>query len=277
MSGLISVQGVQVPSFMYGTAWKEERTEALTTVALRAGFRAIDTANQRKHYVEAGVGAAVAASGVARGELFLQTKFTYARGQDQRLPYDPAANVTTQVRQSFASSLVHLGVEYIDSYVLHGPSSGSGWSALDQEAWLAMEALHGERGVRLLGVSNVSLEQLSALTAQAKVAPAFVQNRCYARTGWDGEVRAFCRAHAIVYQGFSLLTANRRELDGPVVKTIARRVGATVQQVVFRFARAVGMLPLTGTSDPKHMQEDLASEQVVLPAADLEAIERLGA
>jgi diketogulonate reductase-like aldo/keto reductase len=82
------------PAFMYGTAWKEDRTASLTELALRAGFRGIDTANQRKHYFEAGVGEGLAsgyrAGIVTRADLFLQTKFTYLRGQDHRLPYDPA-------------------------------------------------------------------------------------------------------------------------------------------------------------------------------------------
>ena len=73
------------PRFIYGTAWKEDRTESLVRLALDAGFRAIDTANQRKHYFEAGVGAAI--KSVPRGELWLQSKFTYARGQDHRRPY----------------------------------------------------------------------------------------------------------------------------------------------------------------------------------------------
>ena len=208
----LTIQGVRVPSLMYGTAWKEEHTEALVGLALAAGFRAIDTANQRKHYFEAGVGAALRASGVARADLFLQTKFTSRSGQDHRLPYDAAAEVATQVRQSFTSSLEHLGVDVIDSYVLHGPSAGQGWHHEDRATWRAMEELHGEGRARLLGVSNVSLAQLSTLCQEASVAPAFVQNRCYARTGWDRDVRALCRDRGIVYQGFSLLTANRREL-----------------------------------------------------------------
>src|SRR5450432_4746767 len=123
--------------FLYGTAWKEDRTAALTELALRAGFRGVDTANQRRHYLEAGVGEGLAAAYrtgfVTRSDLFLQTKFTYQRGQDHRLPYDPQAGLSTQVAQSLASSLEHLGTEYVDSYVLHGPSSSNDWTNDDAE------------------------------------------------------------------------------------------------------------------------------------------------
>ena len=106
-----------MPDFLYGTAWKEDRTPALTELALRMGFRGIDTANQRRHYFEAGVGeglAAVCRAGlVTRDDLFLQTKYTYQPGQDRRLPYDPDAELATQVAQSMASSLEHLGTDQI--------------------------------------------------------------------------------------------------------------------------------------------------------------------
>src|SRR5262249_6983830 len=121
----LSIDGVRVPRFLYGTAWKEDQTQRLATMALEQGFRGIDTANQRKHYFEAAVGAAVQAAlrdgVVTRDDLFLQTKFTFREGQDHRLPYDPASPVPKQVEQSFASSLEHLGVTMIDCYVLHGP------------------------------------------------------------------------------------------------------------------------------------------------------------
>jgi diketogulonate reductase-like aldo/keto reductase len=219
---------VRVPRFLYGTGWKDHRTEGLTRLALEVGFRGIDTANQRRHYFDAGVGAAIAAAGIARDELFLQTKFTYVSGQDRRLPYDPDAPLGRQVDQSFASSLKHLGVEHVDSYVLHGPESGRGWSAADREVWSAMERLHRERRARLLGVSNISRDQLVTLCGSATVTPALVQNRCYARTGWDQQVRRVCRDRGIVYQGFSLLTANQRELRGATAAAIARRLGATI-------------------------------------------------
>src|SRR5436190_255466 len=198
----LTIDGVRVPRFLYGTAWKEDRTQALTETALRQGFRGIDTANQRRHYHEAGVGqaiaAAIAAGVVVRDDLFLQTKFTFRRGQDHRLPYDPDAPIATQVAQSFASSLEHLGTDVIDSYLLHGPTHRVGLAAEDWEAWRAMEALHDGGRVRLLGISNVSAEQLQELHWQARVKPRFVQNRCYAVRGWDRRVRQFCASSGMV-------------------------------------------------------------------------------
>ncbi|HXA98770.1 MAG TPA: aldo/keto reductase [Candidatus Dormibacteraeota bacterium] len=265
--------------FLYGTAWKEDRTAGLVELALRAGFRGIDTANQRRHYAEAAVGeglaAAYRAGVVTRADLFLQTKYTYEPGQDHRLPYDPAADLSTQVAQSMASSLEHLGTDHVDSYVLHGPASGHGWTDHDAEVWEAMGREREAGRTRLLGVSNVSLRHLHQLIASGAEAPAFVQNRCFASRGWDREVRAFCTQRGIVYQGFSLLTANPEALRHPVVAGIAARVKATPAQVVFRFALAVGMLPLTGTSSAEHMQQDLASRGLALSADEARAIESL--
>src|SRR5438105_5985019 len=209
----LSIDGVRVPRFLYGTAWKEDQTQRLAELALQQGFRGIDTANQRRHYHEAGVGQAILAaidSGlVTRDDLFLQTKFTFRPGQDHRLPYDPRAPISTQVEQSFASSLAHLGTAVIDSYLLHGPTQRAGLSPADWEAWRAMEAIHDSGRARLIGVSNVTLEQLQRLCELARVRPRFVQNRCYAIQGWDRGIREFCAANGLVYQGFSLLTANR--------------------------------------------------------------------
>ena len=75
-----------------------------------------------------------------------------------------------------------------------------------------MERLHRDRRARLLRVSNISRDQLVTLCGSATLALALVQNRCYAWTGWDQEVRRVCRERGIIYQGFSLLTANQREL-----------------------------------------------------------------
>jgi len=268
-----------IPDFLYGTAWKEGRTAALTELALRTGFRGIDTANQRRHYFEAGVGEGLAAAYragiVTRADLFLQTKFTYQRGQDHRLPYDPAAPLAVQVAQSLASSLEHLGADHVDSFVLHGPSSGYGWTDADTEVWEAMRKERDAGRTRLLGVSNCSLQHLEQMEAAHSELPAFVQNRSFARLGWDREVRSFCQQRKIVYQGFSLLTANREVLQHPPLIALAAQMNATASQLVFSFARAVGMLPLTGTSSADHMQEDLASLNLALPPEVVRVIESI--
>ncbi len=273
------VQGISVPAFLYGTAWKEDRTEELTRLALGAGFLGVDTANQRKHYVEAAVGNAVAAvvaeGRLAREDIFLQTKFTSLSGQDHRLPYDRASSAEMQVAQSMQASLEHLHTTYVDAYILHGPASSRGISEHDRAVWGAMEALHDQGKTRLLGISNVSLDQLRALHDGARVKPAFVQNRCFAASSWDGDVRAFCAANEVTYQAFSLLTANPQALRSPAVTQAARRTGRTPTQVVFRFALAVGMIPLTGTSSLAHMREDLASFGFELEPAEVRAIEAL--
>lgn len=269
-----------VPDFLYGTAWKEDATAGLVMQAVAAGFRGIDTANQRRHYHEQGVGQALAEifakEELRREDFFLQTKFTYRSGQDHRLPYDPHAGVAEQVEQSFRSSLEHLGVEWIDSYVLHGPSQARGLGRDDHEAWRAMESIHHAGGTRLLGVSNVTSDQLERFLALTVVPLAFVQNRCFAQLGWDARVREICDLHGIAYQAFSLLTANGHVLRHQAVRAIAARHDVTVAQVTFRFALQLGMIPLTGTTDPHHMREDLEVYDFALGDDEVRAIVAAG-
>jgi diketogulonate reductase-like aldo/keto reductase len=275
----LTVDGLRVPCFLYGTAWKEDATQELAELAIEQGFRGIDTANQRRHYYEAAVGqglaACIAKGLVHREDLFIQTKFTFRPGQDHRLPYDPAATISTQVEQSFASSLEHLGIEAIDSYVLHGPMQRVGLTSDDWEAWRAMEVIHDRGHAKLLGVSNVSQQQLDLLCSEARVRPSFVQNRCFANQGWDYHVRQLCAANGIAYQGFSLLTANPQIVSHLEVNRIAQRYGRTVCQIVFRFALDIGMIPLTGTTDAEHMREDLAVFDFRLDPEEVQQIERL--
>jgi len=276
---LTAYNRVPIPSFMYGTAWKKEATTALVLQAVEAGFTAIDTANQLIHYDEARVGEAfltLAKQGIAREQLFLQTKFTSVNGQDHRTPYDASADLTTQVKQSFDSSLAHLHTDYLDAYVLHGPYSRRGLAAEDWEVWAAIEQLYESKRTRMIGVSNVSVEQLTLLCDKARHRPMVVQNRCYAALGWDKEVRELCRAHDIIYQGFSLLTANREVFADPEVRHMAARYGMGLAQLVFRFATQIGMLPLTGTTNPQHMTEDLGADQFTISPEDLQRIENIG-
>lgn len=279
VSRFIEHKGIAVPAFFYGTAWKENQTEALTRLAIDSGFLAIDTANQRRHYYEEGVGKAVqqalAEKNLQRSDLFLQSKFTYISSQDHRLPYDPKADYATQVRQSFAGSLEHFNTTYLDSYLLHGPASNNGLNKADWDVWRAIEDLQRSGSVKLIGVSNVGLDQLQALLESTEIKPAFVQNRCYARTGWDAKIRQLCRANDIIYQGFSLLTANSTELQNPRITGIAKRLGCLPTQVVFRFALQSGMIPLTGTSSKSHMEADLAAFEIELTGEEMDIVENI--
>jgi diketogulonate reductase-like aldo/keto reductase len=269
---------VPIPSFMYGTAWKKEATGQLVDLAVESGFRAIDTANQLIHYQEALVGEALQTlekKGIKRDALFLQTKFTPASGQGRRTPYDPSADFTVQVRQSFDSSLAHLHTDYVDSYVLHAPFSRRGLGEADWEVWAAMEELYESGKTKMIGISNVTAAQLTQLCEQARIKPMVVQNRCFAALAWDREIRRICQTHGIIYQGFSLLTANTDYLFEPEILTIAKRLGAGPAQIIFRFAMQIGMLPLTGTTSQQHMKEDLQAERFTLSTEEIQRIETI--
>ena len=184
-------------------------------------------------------------------------------GESFKLTDDQAAAVET----------INAGLEDgIFEFLLKAPT-GSGKTEVYLRA--VQDALAAGGGVRQLGISNVDLGQLRLLVADASVKPAFVQNRCFARTKWDREVRAFCSKHAIRYQGFSLLTANRSIFERPRFTEIVRRSRLTPAQVVFAFSLGAGMLPLTGTTDPAHMSEDLLALDRRLSAEDQRAMENI--
>jgi len=266
------------PTFIYGTAWKKDATTQLVQTAVKAGFNAIDTANQPKHYSEWLVGQALEAlsrEGVSRDSLFLQTKFTPLDGHDDRVPYDPQADLKVQVRQSFDRSLQHLKTDRVDSYLLHGPYSRPGLGDSDWEVWGAIEELYRSGKAGMIGVSNVNYLQLAALVERATIKPMVVQNRCFANQGWDREVREICIENGIMYQGFSLLTANVPILHHPRVQDMARKLGVDPMQVIFRFAMQVGMVPLTGTTNEVHMRQDLGINRIMLSDEEVSFIESI--
>lgn len=263
-----------MPGIIYGTAWKETRTAAWVEQAIALGFRGIDTACQPKHYHEAGVGAGLAAASLPRGELYLQTKFTPVNGHDpDRIPYDPKASLADQVAQSFAVSLRNLGTDYLDGLILHSPLADE---ADLLEVWRALEAIHDQGGARQLGISNCyNSAQFARLYEMARVKPAVIQNRFYADTGYDREIRAFCRRHGVFYQSFWTLTANPRLLEHATVRDLATRYGRTAAQILFRYLTQIGIVPLTGTTSAVHMREDLAIFDFELTAQECGRLDTL--
>jgi diketogulonate reductase-like aldo/keto reductase len=258
------------PAIIYGTAWKKSDTEGLVHIALNQGFRAIDTACQPKHYDEAGVGAGIAASldgNLSRADLYLQTKFTSLTGQDpNRVPYDPRVPLADQVTQSLAASLRNLRTSYVDCLILHSPLEDARQSLV---AWRAMESLAAGGAVRQLGISNCyHLEQLDLIYKAASIKPSVLQNRFYAATGYDRELRAYCIQHHISYQSFWTLTANPQILAYSTVAALAAKHQRTPAQVLFRYLTQIGIVPLTGTRSPAHMREDLTIFDFELDAAE---------
>lgn len=271
---ILSNAGVRMPKIIYGTAWKQERTADLVKLALQTGFRGIDTACQPKHYNEAGVGAAltdVLGETSSRADLYLQTKFTSVDGQDpQRIPYDAKAPLAEQVKQSIQTSLVNLGVEYLDCLILHSPLAKHRHT---MEVWDAMSLLIGQGTVRQLGISNCyDLKNLERIVREADVKPAVLQNRFYADTGYDRKLREFCSSHEMAYQSFWTLTANPKILAHERLLQLATTYQRSPEQIFFRYLTQIGVIPLTGTASVSHMQEDLAIFEFELEREDCATI-----
>ena len=272
-----SSAGIRVPAILYGTAWKKDDSARLVALALQAGFRGLDTACQPKHYNEAGVGAGVAASlnpALARSDLYLQTKFTSVSGQDPaRIPYDPKASLGAQLGQSIAVSMLNLQTDYLDCLLLHSPLPST---AQTLEAWQAIESMIDTRKIRQAGISNCYvLETLEHLHRTARWKPAVVQNRFHAQTGYDREIRAFCRHHDIVYQSFWTLTANPDILGHTTVTALASAYSRTPAQILFRYLTQVGVVPLTGTRSEAHLREDLSIFEFELAPAERRAMDAI--
>lgn len=274
---VVSADGVKIPKILYGTAWKKQRTADLVEQAIKLGFRGIDTACQPKHYEEAGVGAGLVrclSHEVNRKDIYLQTKFTPIDGQDpKRIPYDPKASLSAQVEQSFEASRKNLQTDYLDCLVLHSPLTDESQLL---EVWQAMEGLVKKDGVKQLGISNCyALSTLKHLHEKAEIKPAVLQNRFYAQTGYDRDIREFCRQQNILYQSFWTLTANAQILLHATVESLARKYAKTTEQIFFRYLTQTGIIPLTGTTSVEHMREDLAIFEFELTAGEREAVGRL--
>ena len=270
--------GVGLPAMIYGTAWKQEKTSDLVRLAIETGFRAVDTACQPRHYREElvgeGIEAAISSLGLAREELYIQTKYTPVDGQDpQTVPYDPGLPLDKQVLASCEVSLKNLRSGYLDALILHSPVVP--FAALIQ-VWRAMESLVEEGKVRQIGISNLyDLPWHQKLYEEARIKPAVIQNRFYRDTHYDKTIRAWARERGIVYQSFWSLTANPMILDSKTVRRIAEVHAKTPAQIFYAFLNSQGIVPLSGTTSLQHMQDDLAVSEIALDDEEAAAIAAL--
>lgn len=268
---------MKMPSLIYGTAWKKERTADLVVQAVLSGFRGIDTACQPKHYNEPLVGEALnrlKEHGITREELFVQTKFTPLSGQDpQRVPYDPNVSLDAQVAYSFEVSKRNLGTQYIDSLVLHSPLFPYANLSI---VWKAMEKIYHSGETRAIGISNCyDLELLKRLYQDAEVKPSVVQNRFYSESGYDMHLRQWCNDVGIIYQSFWSLTANPHILGSEIVRNIAVNYSKTSAQILYRYLNHVGIVPLIGSTSQEHMIQDLNIFEFELSLSEIQSITKL--
>lgn len=277
MNYFTSNQNIKIPNMIYGTAWKKEKTTDLVALAIKCGFRGVDTAGQPKHYQEHLVGQGLLKayeSGIKRDELYLQTKFTPIDGQDRsNMPYLEADDIVTQIEKSFANSKVNLHTDFIDSYVLHSPIFPA--SKL-LKAWDTMSSFVRNKEAGQVGISNCyDLDVLEYLYDKAELKPSVVQNRFYTASGYDKEIRAWCKDKGIIYQSFWSLTANPHILASEIVLEVATKYKKSEALIFYKFLNQLGIVPLNGTTSKAHMQEDLELDSFTLDQEEIENLEKL--
>ncbi|KAI0779521.1 Aldo/keto reductase [Fomes fomentarius] len=236
---------------IYGTAWKKERTTALVVTAVLNGFRAIDTGSE--DLVGEALQILYDKHGLAREDLYIQTKYTPIGGQDtsQPLPYDPRADIPTQVQASVQTSLKNLRTPYLDSVLLHSPLRTLPDTL---SAWRALVTLRDSGVVRKIGVSNTyDVRTLEALERDGG-----------RRNQWDNDVWAYCVKHGIQYQSFWTLSGSPSLLRHPAIQAISKAKGCTPAQALFRIAQLNGITPLCGTTNEQHMDDAVAVEKLDL-------------
>ena len=248
------------PYLIYGTAWKGGETYGHVYDAIMAGFRFVDTACQPRHYFEPGVGEgwvrAAQELRLSRSDLHFQTKFSSLKAQDpDNIPYDKDAPLEDQVRQSLAASLVNLKTLYVDSLIMHGLESTHEDS---MRVWRVFESFVDDGRVLKLGISNCyDLQEFASIYDEARVKPSYLQNRFYADTGFDIELRKFCAEKGVTYQSFWTLAASRDALATPEAIDMARAKGLTPQTLMYAFMMRLNHTPLDGTTSVDHMKEDV--------------------
>lgn len=257
--------GVRIPQVGFGTFQiPEDDTQRAVESAIDAGYRHIDTA--AGYYNEAGVGAAVRASSVAREDLFVTTKL---RNGDQGYDSTLAA---------FEASRSELGLDYVDLYLIHWPYPSKG---LYVETWRAFEKLYADGVVKAIGVSNFLPEHLDTLLASAEVVPAVNQIEVHP-TFQQTSLASDSRAAGIAVEAYSPL-GRGADLEADAVVSIAREHGVTPAQVVLRWHVQNGNVVIPKSTNPERIATNLdlfgfeLSDQDMAAVTALETGERTGA
>ncbi|WP_113718772.1 aldo/keto reductase [Arthrobacter dokdonensis] len=247
--------GVDIPQLGFGVFQiPPEETRAAVGEALSAGYRHIDTAAAYRN--EAGVGAALAESGIPREEVFVTTKL---RNGEQGSP-----------RAAFEASRQALGLDWIDLYLIHWPVPSQG---LYTKAWQELESLYAQGLVRAIGVSNFLPEHLDTLLAGSTVVPAVNQIEAHP-TFHQAALAEKSRSHGIAVEAYSPL-GQGRDLDSPVVTELSAKYTATPAQVVLAWHLGLGNIVIPKSATPERIRENLAAAALTLTREELDSISAL--
>jgi len=251
--------GVEVPQLGFGVFQiPPEETQERVEEALAVGYRHVDTAAAYRN--EAGVGAAIAASGVPREEVFVTTKlWNSAQGYDSTL-------------QAFEKSIERLGTGHVDLYLIHWPLPSRD---LYLDTWRAFERIKEEGGARSIGVSNFRVEDLERIETEAEQRPTVNQIELHPRLQ-QAELRAWHDDHEVATEAWSPL-AQGDLLEDETIETVAAHHERTPAQVILRWHLQLGNVVIPKSATPSRIRENFELFDFALSEDDMAAIERLDA
>jgi 2,5-diketo-D-gluconate reductase A len=231
--------GVQIPQLGFGVFQvPPAETQGVVERALEAGYRHIDTAAAYNN--EAGVGAAIRASGIPRDQLFVTTKL---RNGEQG--YESAL-------KAYDDSIARLDLSAADLYLIHWPNPTADKFV---DSWRALESLYQEGRVRAIGVSNFLPEHLERLRNETELAPAVNQIEVHP-TYQQSELRQVCRELSIAVEAYSPL-GQGHDLAAPAIEAVASRHGVTPAQVVLRWHLQQGHIVIPKSVSPERIRTNL--------------------
>ncbi|SDS74924.1 Aldo/keto reductase [Pseudarthrobacter equi] len=255
MSELTLNNGVTIPQLGLGVFQvPPEDTQRIVEDAFEAGYRHIDTAAGYRN--EAGVGAAIAATGLPREDIFVTTKL---RNGEQG-----------KAQEAFQNSRKALGVDFVDLYLIHWPVPSQG---VFVQAWKELERLYDNKQIRAIGVSNFLSDHLDTLLESSEIVPAVNQIELHP-SYQQADLAAKCRSLGIEVEAYSPL-GQGGDLNGNAVTAIADAHGATTAQVVLAWHLASGNIVIPKTVNPERMRENFAASSLTLSDDELASITAL--
>jgi 2,5-diketo-D-gluconate reductase A len=255
---IILNNGVEMPQLGFGV-WQvpDDEAESAVATALEAGYRSIDTAAVYGN--EEGTGKAIAASRVAREDLFVTTKlWNNEQGYDSAL-------------RAFDKSLDKLGLEYVDLYLIHWPMPARGAFV---DTYTAFEKLYADGRAKAIGVSNFLPEHLETLIEATNVIPAVNQIELHPHLQQHAS-REYHAEQGIATEAWSPLGQGKGLLEVPAIIAIAQKHGRSPAQVVLRWHLQLGNVVIPKSVTPSRIKENIEVFDFSLDTEDIAAISAL--